>query len=326
MNTVTRRAALAAVLVLAVGPGHAQQPREIAIGLSSKSFGTAAARLADEMGLFGERGLKIRFVTLDSGSTGQSALISGSIQLVLAGPGELLAAQARGIKVVAIAKTSAGLAGSLILSASAAGKLKTPPDAAVAERLKALNGLIIASPSPTSSYTASFKSAAEAAGSKPRFTYMAQSAMPAALESGSIQGYIAGAPFWAPQMTKGTGILWISGPKQELPEQSTPASSGSLQTMRAFADANGDVIKGIQAGLNELATVVDKRPAEVKAALARLYPELDGKAIDLLFATESAAWTSQVMTKADVVHDIDMMKASGVPRMDQVDPAAAIYP
>jgi hypothetical protein len=88
------------------------------------------------------------------------------------------------------------------------------------------------------------------------------------------------------------------------------------------------VMKAVLASLIDLSMAIDERPDDVKTALKRLYPDLDAKTIDLLFQSETSAWKKEVMTPADISHDISIMKAAGVPlpQIDKVDPASIIYP
>jgi ABC-type nitrate/sulfonate/bicarbonate transport system substrate-binding protein len=157
---------------------------------------------------------------------------------------------------------------------------------------------------------------------------MGQPAMAAALESGAIQGYSAAAPFWAIPVTKGTGVLWISGPRGELPEASTPASAGNMQVMRDFAEANPDLVQRLAAVFDELAAFVEKYPVEARAQLAKLYPDIDGPTLDLLFASESAGWRTKHLTPKDMVKEIEFVKLGGaqIPGLEKVDPRAMLYP
>jgi ABC-type nitrate/sulfonate/bicarbonate transport system substrate-binding protein len=322
-----RGCVVCAAIVAMAGTASGQKAREISIGLASTSFATAAPRIAKEMGLYEKRGLTAKFVVMDSANAATTAIISKSIEAAVSGPGEIVVAQGRGQKVVVIANTYGGLGASLVLSKSAADKLGVSPTAPVNARLKALDGLLIAAPSATSSYTVSFRVAAKAAGANVRFTYMAQPAMTAALESGAIQGYIAGAPFWAVPVVRGSGVLWIGGPKGELPAEYAPASTSSLQAMRDVAEANRDVMKRLADVISDLGKAIDERPAEVKAAVARLYPDLDAKTLDVLFASESRAWKAKPLTAKDMAHEIAFVKSNGVqlPQIDSVDPASMLF-
>lgn len=322
--------ALGASLLVAAGASTAQQAlRDVPISLASTSFATASVRLAEELGLFEKHGLNPQFTIMDSASVATTALISGSVEAAMSGPGEVIAAQSRGQKVVAIGAGYRGFSGSLILSKEVADGLGVAADAPVMDRLKALEGLSIATPSATAAYTVAFKSATEAAGvGNVNFIFMGQPAMLAALESGAVQGFVGGAPFWAVPVTKGSGVLWISGPKGEMPAESVTALVATFQMMQDFADANPDLVDSLQAVLADLGQAITDQPDEVRAAVARLYPDIDAGTLDLLFDAESAAWAGGALTADDMARDIAFLKASGIAiqGLDDLDPAAMIYP
>lgn len=328
MRAVSRWALVVLATLVAAAGASAQQARELTMGLASTSFATVVPRIAQEMGLYAKYGLEPKFTVMDNASGATTALISKSVESANSGPGEVVVAQARGQKVVVVANTYAGMSGTLVLAKYVADKLGVAANAPVSSRLKALDGLIIASPSATGVYTISLKNAAAAAGASVRFTYMALSAMPAALDSGAVQGFIAGAPFWAVPIVKGNGVMWISGPKGDLPAEFVPVSSSNLQMMRAFAEANPAVAKSLASIVGDVAKAVDERPADVKAAVAKLYPNVDAATLDLLFAAESVAWKVKPVTPKDMAHEIAYVKKVGVPlpQIDSVNPASMIFP
>jgi ABC-type nitrate/sulfonate/bicarbonate transport system substrate-binding protein len=319
---------LSAALLVAAGPAHGQAARKISIGLSSASLVAAAPRIAKEMGLFEKHGLDVKFIIMESANAATAALISKSIDVALAGPGEVIAAQIRGQRVVLIASVYSGLGASLILSKPVADSTGVSPTAPVIDRLKALDGIVIGTSNATSPYTVAFRGATKAAGSSPRFTYVSVPAMAASLETGAIHGFIASAPFWATPVLKGSGVIWISGPKGELPPENMPKSSIGLAVLRDVAAADPALIKKITAVVSDLNEALDERPAEVKAAAARLFPELDGQAFELLFASESPAWRSRPITVKDIAHEIGFVKSTGasLPGIDAIDPASLLFP
>lgn len=325
----TLRGCILGAAIIAIASMASGQPvRQISIALSSTSLGTAGVRAAKEMGFFAKHGVDPKFTVLDSASAAMTALISRSVEVALAGPTELITAQARGQKVVAIATTYRGLGTCVVLAKPVAEKLRVSPTAPVSERLKALDAVVLGAPSATSIATISVKSAAKAVGANVRFTYMSQPAMLAALESGAIQGFSASAPFWALPILKGGGVLWLSGPKGELGADYSPASTGQLQVMRDFAEANPELVKSLAAALADLAKAIDERPADVKAAVAKLHPDLDAKTLDFLFPTESLGWKAKPPTPKDIAHDIAFTKLTGaaLPQIDSISPASMIFP
>jgi ABC-type nitrate/sulfonate/bicarbonate transport system substrate-binding protein len=322
--------AAVALLVGLTGAAGAQAPQEVAIGLASRSFVSSGPRIADEMGLFAKHGIKPKFGVIDGANGTLTALISKSIDVAMSGTPDAIAAQARGQKVVVIANTCAGLSGSLVLSKSAAERLGVSATAPAAERLKALNGLTIASTSPTSSFTVSYGGASRAVGADVKFTYMALPAMVAALESGAIDGYIGTAPFWVRSVQKSGAVMWLSGPKGELPPEYTPASCANLQVMRDYADAHPDIVKAIAAAEADYTKAVETDPAGLRAAIHRLYPDYDDKTVELMLSVEADAWRkSRPLTAADMAHEIAYVKMGGgnlPPQIDTIKPADLIYP
>jgi len=328
IQTTRRGILIGAVALGASGRSWAQSPREITMSLPSRSLVAASPRIADELGLFAAHGLKPKFTYMDSANASTLALISRSVDVAMSGTADAVAAQAHGQKVLIIANTFAGLSGNLVLSKAVADRLGVTPSARIGERLKALDGLLIASTSATSSFTISYGNSARAAGSNIRFTYMGLPAMVAALETGVVQGIIATAPFWTVPVVKGTAVLWIAGPKGELPAEFLPASAADLQVMRDYADANPDVVKAVIAVIAELRKAIVERPADVKAAIARLYPELNAATLELIYGVDAAAWNAAPLTAADVAHEIAYVKLSGGPieQLAGINPASMLLP
>lgn len=323
---------IAAVALCAVSGSAFAQPaqplRKVNVALAGGSMIAVIPRFAKEMGLFERRGLDPTFIVMDSASAGATALLAGSVEYAFSGPAELITARARGRDVVTIANTYGGLGGSLVLSKETVAKLGVSPTAPLADRLKALNGLTIASPSATSVYTITYRAAAQKVGATPRFTYMAQTAMQAALESGAVQGISGSAPFWAMPLLSGKGVLWIAGPGGDMPSEFRPRSNSVLLAMRDTVKNNPDITARLAGVFTDFAEAVEKRPAVVKAAVAKTFPNLDARTIDMLYETESLAWKSKPLTAADVAAEIAYVKATGinVPGLEKVDPAAAVWP
>jgi len=317
---------LCAAAGLATAGAALGQQQTVTIGLASGTLVASSLRIAKELGQFEKHDLGVTFIVLDNANAAAAALISGSTPVIVAGPPELVVARSRGQKSVAIANVYNGLGASLVLSKAVSDKLGVVGSAPVAERLKALDGLLIAAPSPTATYKIAFDGAAKSVGAHIRFTYMAQATVVAAMESGAIQGYVGSAPVWAYPVVKGTGVRWISGPKGEVPAAFTPSSTASLQTLQDYAEKNPEIIRKLQAILAELSKAIDERPDEVKAAISRIYPELKGPLLDLLFESESVAWKAKPLTADDIRRDIAFVKSTGapLPEIDNADPASML--
>lgn len=329
LSRPSRRAVLAGVGAMLAAPAVRAnaQSREISIAIASTSFATAPARAAVELGCFSRNGLSVTMPILDSASIVTSALISGSQKLTLGGSAEHVAAVGRGQPIVALTNVYWGQSGTLILAKSVADGTGVSPKAPVAERFKALDGLTIASVSATSSFTASFKGAAEAFGVKLNFVYMGQPSMIAALETGAIKGYIASAPLWGRSVTSGKGVEWISAPKGDLPDANVPRASTAFQTMRPFAEANPDLMRLVLNSYRDFSHILETNPGRVRAAMSKIYPDVDSATMDLLFEAEHRVWRMRDINAADMQHEIDFIRASGTPiaGLDKIDPASMIY-
>lgn len=313
-------------MFLAAGTASAQTLRDVSFGLASSSMTGGTARIAKELGLFEKHGLNAKIIVMDSGNAATTALVSKSVNFAVSGAGDLITPNAKGRNIVAIANAYNGLGGGLVLSKAAIDKLGISATAPVKDRLKVLDGLLIGTTSPTSVLTISLKGAALGAGANIRFTYLAQPAYTAALESGAIQGFIGGAPFWAHPIVRGSGVLWLNGAKGEFPPENAPTTSSLVMTLRETAEADPELVKKVKAVFVELGTAVEERPADVRAAIARLYPDLSSSTIDLLFDNESGAWKSPPLTIEQMEHEIAYVKLSGQapPEIDRVSPASLI--
>lgn len=321
------RAILFAVLAVSatmVRPAFAEDAQVVTIAVSSTSFVLGGVRIGEQAGLFAKNGLNPHIVVMESGNAAMSALIGGSVQFTVAGPGEVLAARARGQDVVIVANLYQGLAGSVVLSKDVATSLNVRVNAPVAERLKALNGLSIAVPSATSALLAPVRNAAEAAGAHIRFSYMSQPAMVAALASKAVQGIDASFPFAGKPIIDGVGVLWIDGPGDEL-SQYSPASSSCIQATGAYAKANSDTVRRLQKAIIDIVSYVRDHPAEAKQALARGYSQVSAAEIDLSFSQQQRNWTKPFLSVDDIRHEIALLKASAnLPGLDAVDPASVL--
>ncbi|MDQ6433187.1 ABC transporter substrate-binding protein [Mesorhizobium sp. LHD-90] len=315
------------LLLLPVANVRAQTLTDVSIALPSTSVVGGSIRLADVMGMFEKHGLKPKFTVMDGGAVTLSALVSGSVDAAMLGGTENAVARSRGQDVVILANTYGGFGATLVLDRAVADASGVAPDAPLQQRLKALSGLTLAAPSPTSDYTFAFKSAAAGQGAAPNFVFMSQSAMPAALQSGAVQGYVASAPNWGAQVLSGTAVVWISGPKRELPPEFSPRSSISLQMMRATADGKPEITGSLIAVVDEMIAAMTNRPDDVIAALGKLYPALSAEELKLLFGSESGPWAANRLTVEDVQADLEFALRTGVlSSLEGIDARQMLHP
>jgi len=321
----TIAAGLAAFATLAT-PSSAEGLRAISYALPSKSFSAAAPRIADALGLFAKHGLKANFTYIDTTAATTSALLSRSVEFAETETTSAIAAAARGQHITILAHHYTGLSGTLILSKATVAKLGVSPDAPPAARLKALDKVLLSSPSRISSLTVSYKAAANAAGAEPRFSFMAVNAAGAALEAGAVEGSALTAPFWALPVVKGTAVVWLSPAKGDIDRNMMASTAVATATTRDFAASNPDLVNQVVAVYDDLKRAWADRPKDVHAAYAKVFPELDANTLELILSLEAGALLTKPLTPEDIKDDIAYMKMSGgeFGPLDQVDPAALL--
>jgi ABC-type nitrate/sulfonate/bicarbonate transport system substrate-binding protein len=329
MLTVSRRVLLkaaGAAMVVLPHLARAQDLIDVSVAMGSQSFGYASLMMAEKLGVFATHGIRIKLITVESGNAATTAMLAKSVQFSASAPSEALTARARHQPVVILANIYRGLPASIILTKSAADQLGVSASAPVSQRIKALDGLTIATPSATSSFTTSLKAATDSVGITSKYVYMEQRVAVAALKAGVVQAAAIGSPYWDTLVSSGVALLWLSGPAGDLPAAVLPTSSACLQALESYVVANPDVIRRMQDSILDIVSIIKTRPGDAKSALSQVYPFLTPSEIDSAFARESGNWTRPVLTDADILKEIELLKNSGVdiPGLDKVMPAAVL--
>ncbi len=305
---------------ITLGPAVGQEPKKITIGISSNSLALSSARIAEELGLYKKHGLDAKITALDSASMATSALIGGSLDFACVNPTDAVLAKTRGQDLVVLRSLYSGFPAVVIISKAAADKAGVAATAPLSQRMKALDGLVVATPSATSSYTVSLKATAEAEGANLRFTYMALPSMVSALQTGNVQAIVASSPFYVAPLLAGTGVIWLNGPQNEYPPKYSLSNSVTLITTRAFATENADTIRRANEVFADLGKIVQDRPADIKGALAKLYPDVDARSLDLILEAELKSFIGKESTVEDMARTIDFVKLSGIAVPNELTP------
>jgi len=323
-----KAAIVATTLAMTASVAAAQNLTSVTLASSSSSLPAGGLRLANELGLFKKHGLDAKITPMDSGAVATLALLSNSVEFSNSGPNDVVINNAKGQDVVLVMSTYHGNPGVLVLSKKKVQELGISPSAPLKDKLKALDGLSIATPSATSTYTVAGRSA-ETVGARVKFVYMAQPAMVAALETGAIDGYIASSPFWTAPVLRNEAVVWVSGPAGEWPEAYSPVNAVTVHTTGKYAAKNPQIVKAVRDVGKDLAAAFKERPQEVKAAISRLFPDLNEDTIDLIIKIETPAFSStRPVTAEDMAKEIAFARLSGVelPPDDKLKPASMIAP
>ena len=329
MARISKVCALLSMVALLGGAGNAvaQELTKVTIGLTSGSVAASVARVAKEMGFFQKQGIDAAISVMDSGSIAAMGLLSGSLNFTTGAITDTIAAQAQGQDVVSFVSVYRGFGGSLVMAKGVADKLGISAKSPLNDRFKAIDGLVVATPSATSSYTFALKAIGEATGAKPRLIYMAQPAMVAALQTGAVQAIMVGAPYYAQAELNGTGVILANGPAGEFPKDAVPSHALVLNAKRDFAAANPQLIAKMRAVFADMVKAANERPDEVRAALGRLFPELDAPTLAVVFKSEINGFKTWDLSEADIAQDIAFLRRNGIelPQNDRVTPANILF-
>ena len=100
----------------------------------------------------------------------------------------------------------------------------------------------------------------------------------------------------------------------------------TFRLLKSIANAHRDAagrVKNFNAAFADLGRAVVERPADVKAAIAKLYPDTDAATLDLLYAAEASAWNAPPVSLKGIQRDIAFMKSDGT-QVPDVDPAGMV--
>ena len=326
-NFVAKVCAVALVCSL-VAALPAQAQTKVKFALASTSVPGGTARIVKQLGLFAKYGLDAEVVPMDSGNVATAAVISGSAQFYTAAGTEAVVAQSRGQQIVAVTAAVKGIPAMIVLRKDVATKSGIPANGDATARVKALDGLIIAVPGLTGSYPAVVRSAARSAGANVKLVDLAQQAMPAALASSAIDGFISSSPFYGVSVLNGSGVIWLNTVTGDVPESSLPANSSVVFTMRSYAEQHPEVVKAVRDAYRDFAALAANDPEKIRQAVYALFPNADRANLDLSLSFEMRGFITEKLTPEAFAKEIAFVRSStpNLPGLDTLDPAQLIAP
>ena len=300
MNVTRRRALVsgvgAAVLALVVGACSSSGPSSgsssgsssgatskpasltnVTLIIPSLSANQALGFIALKAGIFKQNGLNVKTVNAGTGALAVEALTGGSGQFVVTGSADLFSAAKSGQHLYILAKASSGLSTQIVLTSAGVKQTGLTASAPLAQRIKALNGLTIASPSAASSWTAQAAKAAATQGATIKFTYVQENSMAAAMQAGKIDGLVAAPPWSTEALYAKTGTLWLSGPAGTFPGGYAVSSYGDplVATTKAYGDAHPQVAEDFTKSIVQAAALLKSQPAQAAAYVKQVaYPTM----------------------------------------------------
>lgn len=314
------------LLALTLTPGllAAQELTEISIAVSSGSLPSGVGLMASHMGLFEKHGLKAVIVPMESASVATMAMLSGSTDFSSGGVADVILAASKGQDLIAVESEYRGFAGLIIVSDQIMKERGLDASLTPEEKFRAMDGMSIASPSATSTFTFALKGWSEAEGISLNFVFMGSTAMGSALATGAVDAVITSAPFYVEPILNGKAHLWLNGAQGDIPDAFLPAHAAVLKTTRAFAQANPDIIDKVRAVSEEFASISIENPELVKKAITENFP-VTPEAVDFILAHESFGSKGQPLTIDDMRKEIAFLEAAGVELPEDLDPVSMVW-
>lgn len=180
-------------------PNAAGELKSVKIAQSIPSLSFSPLLVALDRNFFGNQGLKVDFVELQSGTTGLQALIGGSVDLVASSSDVTAGAVAKGSDVQAI-ENIAMMTLQLCVRKDWASKANVTPDSPLEDRIKALKGATLGITGPGASSDRDLrylliKLGGLDANTDTTITQVGgASAMAGALDANQIQGFLLSPP------------------------------------------------------------------------------------------------------------------------------------
>jgi ABC-type nitrate/sulfonate/bicarbonate transport system substrate-binding protein len=294
----------------------------VTLVMGSKSSSMALGFIADEGGLFTKNGLNVKLVYAGTGALATAAMIANSAQFTIDGGQGLFAAQATGQQFYILAKGESGLGTQLVLTPAAAKKAGLGANATTAEKVKALNGLTIASASASSSWTAQANKAASTEGAKIKWTYISETAMASAMKVGNIDGLVAAPPWTTQVLFNKTADLWLDGPTGSFPGGFATSSYGDpvVATKKSYADAHPAIVKAFTKSILQASQLAVSDPAKAAGYVKQVaYPTMSQAEFNQIWASTLPLLKSPQLTLASLKTTLAL---DGDPQLD----ASALYP
>jgi NitT/TauT family transport system substrate-binding protein len=289
--------AILAALAGFVAPAMAEPAlQHITIATAGVGMYYITEYVAEDAGFFVHEGLQVDIADVGSGTRQAAAIMGGSAELSAIGIEHLLDSAARGGNLIAISSCYDAFPMTITLSTDAIKRTGIEPSMPLEERVKRLKGLHLAITSPGSSTDQFVRTLFLARGMKPDDMVKLQpvsagAPMLAALEQGSVDGFVWSSPYPEIAAAKGVGHVVIDPMSGDVPEFAdvpylTLATSADtlaakrpllLAAVRAYQDAirllHQDPDKARIAVRHRFATMDDAQYNEIFDRFLRGVPE-----------------------------------------------------
>ena len=294
----------------------------VTLAMGSKSANMSLGFIAEEDGLFTMNGLNVKLVYAGTGALATAALVSGSAQFAMGGGQGFFTAEISGAQLYMLAKGGSGLGTQLVLTPAAAKKTGLTSGSTTAEKVKALKGLTIASESASSSWTAQANKAAASQGATIKWTYIAETALAAAMKQGNIDGLVAAPPWTTQVLYNKTAEMWLNGPAGSFPGGFAVPGYGDplVATTKAYTTTRPAAVKAFTKSILQAADLVNSNPAKASAYVKQVaYPAMSQAEFQQVWAATLPLLHSPALTLQSLQTTLAL---DGDTKLD----ASALYP
>lgn len=298
---------------------------------SSDNVTSSIMYIAKYGGFFEENGLNVELVNSGNTGTGITALLGGSGQFLMGGISNFVPAIEKGESFKVIARGTAGLSNSLVLSKKTVDRLGVSPTDPVTDRTTALDGLTLTGPSESSNFVFETNKAAETAGATVKWVYGESESMVSQVAAGQIDGIVAAPPYTTELVRAGTGAMWLDGPNGQFPGGFTDKRFGPavLAVSADYAQNNTDILVAMMKSLVQASELVKTDPEKAKSLLREnqfnetneetfeaIWADVPILLSDPLMPLDSIAYTMEELDLADRVNPDELFPAEACERYE----------
>ena len=312
-----RKLAVAVALVsgFALGSPALAAEEQATFALPAVTFAFVPAYIAEDLGLWTKRGLKVKQAVI-TGIGAMNAVLSKSVEFSISSMPTVIRANVRGQKVIAIGGAFEGTAVEVVMRkdvAAAAGITESSP---VEARARALRGKTVAMLAPNTIVHGYLRYFAKKGGIDPerdfKISMMSQEASIAALKGNSVDAMAQVLPYSTISIHNGTAMMLSSGPRGEFAELNPFALNG-VTALPGYCESHASVCEKMIGGYREAMLYLLDHPAESAAILKKRIPNMDPGAFDDAFAM-TRKWTPRTMKISDagIAHAQGLMVIGGM--------------
>jgi NitT/TauT family transport system substrate-binding protein len=245
-----------------------QQRTKVPLALADEAFWYVLHYITDGAGYFKEEGVDIDIVRASSGSRQVAIVLGGSADVAPVNMAISLAANAGGGDAINLANVYAKMPLVVVLSNAAIKKTGITEGMAIDEKVKRLKDLKLGITSPGSGSDQVIRTLFVTRGMDPDKVVTLQplgqgGTMLAALEQGSIDGFVFGAPFPQIVESKGLGKVVINPHNDEAPEFRDLSYMGLLTT-RAALESKRPQLRAVMRAYTRGLKLAQENPAEAR--------------------------------------------------------------